>query len=147
MWEDIASFSSEELDAADRAYRRWARSRMRSGSLVGFILETVRSEPAASGCVWRMPVQPRPGARTTEAPYLLSMYTERGHRKNGLATRIVREAVRWARAEGYDLVVLHASRYGQPIYLRAGFTRTREMRLRLGSPPRRSRRRSRTKSH
>jgi len=61
----------------------------------------------------------------------MSMFTEPAHRGKGHASRIVREAVRWARAHGYDAITLHASDYGESIYRREGFTRTMEMRLRL----------------
>lgn len=100
MWEEIAEFTPADLDAADRRYRQWARPRLESGNLVGFIVETERGEPAASGCIWMMPVQPRPGWNATKAPYLMSMYTEPRHRGEGHATRIVREALRWARSRG-----------------------------------------------
>lgn len=140
MWEEIADFTPEQHDAADRTYRAWARRRLKSGTLVGFIIETTRREPVASGCVWMMPIQPRPGSNTSTAPYILSMYTEHAHRKEGHATRIVREAIRWARARGCNMVVLHASEFGETVYLRQGFTRTREMRLRLKDTGRRTRR-------
>ena len=133
MWVDISHFSEEQLDAGDRDYRRWARPRLRSGTLVGFIAETPGGTPVASGCVWMMPRQPRPMWGGPTVPYLLSMYTEPGQRGKGHATRIVREAVRWARKEGYDAITLHASDYGESIYRREGFRRTVEMRLRLKS--------------
>ena len=143
MWEEIASFTLPELEAADRAYRRWARPRIRSGSLVGFVIETAGGEPAASSCLWMMPTQPRPGRASTKAPYLMSMFTERRHRGKGLATRLIREARRWARAHGCGIILLHASRFGEPIYRREGFARTTEMRLRLDAPAPRPRRRKR----
>ena len=133
MWVDIAHFTEEQLDDGDRAYRRWARPRLRSGNLVGFIVETPRGGAIASGCLWMMPRQPRPMVQSLTVPYLLSMFTEPEHRGKGYASRIVREAVRWARAHGYDAVTLHASEYGESIYRREGFTRTVEMRLRLKS--------------
>jgi len=133
MWVDIAHFTEEQLDDGDRAYRRWARPRLRFGNLVGFIVETPRGGAIASGCLWMMPRQPRPMVQSLTVPYLLSMFTEPEHRGKGYATRIVREAVRWARAHGYDAVTLHASEYGESIYRREGFTRTVEMRLRLKS--------------
>ena len=133
MWVDIAHFTEEQLDDGDRAYRRWARPRLRFGNLVGFIVETPRGGAIASGCLWMMPRQPRPMVQSLTVPYLLSMFTEPEHRGKGYASRIVREAVRWARAHGYDAVTLHASEYGESIYRREGFTRTVEMRLRLKS--------------
>lgn len=131
MWVDIAHFTEEQLDAGDRAYRRWVRPRLRSGTLVGFILETPRGEAVASGCLWMTPRQPRPMVGNLFVPYLLSMFTEPAHRGQRYASRIVREAVRWVRTKGYDAVTLHASDYGESIYRREGFRRTSEMRLRL----------------
>jgi GNAT superfamily N-acetyltransferase len=131
MWIDIAHFSEEQLAEGDRVYRRWARARLKSGTLVGLILETPKGEAVATGCLWLMPRPPRPMGGGHVVPYLLSMYTKPAHRGRGYATRIVREAVRWARGRGYDAITLHASDYGQSIYRREGFGRTMEMRLRL----------------
>lgn len=133
MWEDILDASEAQMDAADRAYRRWARRHMASGRMVGWIVETAAGEAVASGCVWLSPQQPRPTWPGLVAPYLMSMYTEVTQRGKGHATRIVRECIRWAQAHGYPVVFLHASKFGEPIYARAGFVRANEMRLRLPS--------------
>lgn len=140
MWAAIATIPKNDLDAADVVYRRWVRTRMKSGRFVGFIVEE-GGAPVASGCVWLMDIQPRPHWEGTTAVYLLSMFTEPGHRRKGHAIRIVRTAVRWAKARGIHLMLLHASRFGEPMYTREGFERTTEMRLVL-TTPRRSRRRS-----
>ena len=131
MWEEILEAPRRAIDAADRAYRRWARIRLVSKEMVGFIVETDRGEPVASGCVWLMPSQPRPLWKGTVSPYLMSMYTEKAYRGQGHATRITREAVRWSRARGYTTLLLHASKFGKGIYLREGFVEANEMRLRL----------------
>ena len=134
MWEEILDASPQERAAADQAYRRWLRPRVRAGTVVGWIVETADAEPAASGCVWLMPTQPRPGWKGTVAPYLMSMFTEKAHRGRGHATRITREAIRWSRARGYTVLLLHASTFGRPIYAAEGFAEGNQMRLRL-SPP------------
>ena len=128
MWKDIAQFSKADLDAADRAYRHWARTQMKSNRFAGFIVD-VDGKPVASGCVWIMHVQPRPNWKGTEAAYLLSMYTEPAHRGRGQGARIVREAIRYAKVRGIHVMLLHASPFGEPIYQRLGFERTKEMRL------------------
>ncbi len=133
MWEAISDIPEDLLDAADPVYRRWARARMRTGRLVGFIVED-DGEPATSGCVWLMPVQPRPRWKSSTSAYLLSMFTEPGHRGKGHVTRVARAAIRWARTRGVDTMLLQASRYGEPIYRRLGFEQTTEMRLRLLRP-------------
>ena len=142
MFQSIATFPGRDLDAADTVYRRWARTRLRTGHLAGFIVE-LAGVPVASGCAWIMDVQPHPGRPGTDVVYLLSMFTEPGHRGEGHATRIVRAAMRWAKVRGISLMVLHASEFGESIYRRLGFERTREMRRSLVPAPRRSPRSSR----
>lgn len=143
MWEDIGGFTQVELDDADRVYRRWARARLRSGTLVAWITEA-RGEPVASGAVWVQRIQPRPRHPTGATPYLLSMYTEPEHRGQGHAPAIVRAATAWAKKEGHPRMTLHASEMGRPIYEKLGWTRTWEMKLDL--TPARARRRSPTGS-
>lgn len=130
MWEDIGGFAKRELDQADVAYRRWMRSRMRSGSFVAWIVEE-RGEPVASGAVWVQRIQPRPLHPTGATPYLLSMYTAPEHRGKGHARRIVQAATRWSKAEGHPRMTLHASEMGRPLYESLGWTRTWEMQLKL----------------
>src|SRR2546430_16008148 len=142
MWSDIGQFSKADLDAADRAYRHWATTQMKSNRFAGFIVD-VDGQPVASGCVWIMHVQPRPNWKGTEAAYLLSMYTEPAHRGRGHGARIVREAIRFAKARGIPVMLLHASAFGEPIYTRLGFERTTEIRLFL-EPGKRRRGRVRT---
>ena len=138
MWKDIALFSKADLDAADRAYRHWATRQMKANRFAGFIVD-VDGQPVASGCVWIMQVQPRPNWTGTEAAYLLSMYTDPAHRGRGQGARIVREAIRYAKARKVHLMLLHASPFGEPIYQRLGFERTKEMRLFLDRRKRRPR--------
>lgn len=140
MWREISDHTKAELDAADRVYRRWARNRLRSGKLVGWLAEAPGRQIVAGGCVWLRENQPRPGWNDQLVPYMLSMYTEPAYRGNRLASRIVREAVRWAKKKGYERMTLHASYFGREVYERAGFKQTMEMRLRL-RPRRRKRKR------
>src|SRR2546426_4446731 len=139
MWNAIAKILKTDLDVADRTYRRWARTQMKSNRFAGFIVD-VGGEPVASGCVWLMQVQPRPNWRGTTAAYLLSMFTKPAHRGRGHGARIVREAIRFSAARGIPVMLLHASTFGEPIYTRLGFERTTEMRLFLEPGKRRRRR-------
>lgn len=146
MWEATRDLPEKSLDAADRVYRRWARARMKSGRLVGFIVD-VDGEPVASGCVWLMELQPRPHWKGTTVAYLLSMFTDPAHRGEGAATRIVRAAIKWAKARGIHVMLLHASPFGEPLYTRLGFERTSEMRRFLDGGARRRVRASPKSSH
>ena len=132
MWTEIRDFSPAELDRHDLAYRRWARAGLVAGTFVAVLAETSDGVAVGSGAVWLMPMQPRPGPLgRPEMPYVLSMYTEPSHRGRGVATRIVRELLRWSRAQGYGRIFLHASAAGRSVYARLGFRAGSEMRRAL----------------
>jgi GNAT superfamily N-acetyltransferase len=141
MWLDIGGRLRRDLDRADPVYRRWVRRETAARRFVGFVVEDARGRPAGSGAVWLVPTQPRPGrlGRKPRMPYVMSMFTEPAVRGRGVATRIVREMIRWARRRGYARIFLHASRQGRPVYERLGFVSANEMRLDLAALPRRRR--------
>lgn len=133
MWFDMGYKNKAQLDKADKVYRNWAKPRLKSGELVGFIVEA-EGQVAGSGCLWLQPVQPRPGRpgfKVGGQPYLLSMYTEHPFRGKGVATKIVKESIRWAKAKGFPRMTLHASDMGRSIYEKLGFKQTWEMKLDL----------------
>jgi GNAT superfamily N-acetyltransferase len=130
MFRDMGYTQSKLLDQQDKAYRKWARTRLIDGSLVGFVT-THLNRPVASGCVWIQPKQPGVMTHLLAAPYLLSVYTEPSHRRLGLASEITRKAIKWCRQKGYSEIILHASIEGRKVYPKLGFQRTWEMRLKL----------------
>jgi GNAT superfamily N-acetyltransferase len=132
MWEAIGRGTPDQLDDHDRRYRAWLRSETRAGRFVAFVACEASGRSLGSGAIWLMPSQPRPDPHPRKVvPYILSMYTDPGARGRGVASRIVRELVRWARAEGYGRVLLHASKMGRHVYERLGFRATNEMRRNL----------------
>ena len=131
MWEDIGERNKAKLAEESRVYRRWVRSKLKTGRVVGWVAETNRGDIVAGGIVWLRPTVPRPGAKHSVEPNLLSMYTEPNWRGRGLASKIVHEAVKWAKRSGYTEIRLHASTMGRAIYTRRGFTRAWEMKLKL----------------
>ncbi|MHB8604943.1 MAG: GNAT family N-acetyltransferase [Thermoplasmatota archaeon] len=136
MFEAFGDHTVRSLDAADPVYRRWARARLKSGKLVAWVATAADGRPVASGCLWLQPVQPNPARAANEVPYLLSMFTEKAARGNGLATRIVKEAMRWSKERGHPRMRLHASKFGAPVYRRLGWTKTREMKYDFGGKAR-----------
>ena len=129
MWSDIASRTEAEITEHDGRYRCWARSRLRSGELVGVVAVGPDGSAAGSGCVWYRPDQPRPKLLRLVSPYILSMYTEPVWRGKGVATRVVRELLKEVRRAGYPNAELHASRFARRLYGRLRFERTWEMRV------------------
>lgn len=139
MWEAIGRGTPRQLAVHDRAYRRWVRAEWAEGRFAAFLVRDSDGAVLGSGGLWLMPAQPRPGPRIQRVtPYILSMYTDPAARGLGVASRIVRALLGWARARGYPRVTLHASKMGRGVYARLGFRSTNEMRYTLrGSGPRR----------
>ncbi|MBI2920222.1 MAG: GNAT family N-acetyltransferase [Planctomycetes bacterium] len=126
MFRDMGWTDEPALRAADLAYARWARARLRSGRFAAFLALSPDGRVAAGGAVWLREQQPGP-RRCGLLPYLLSMYTEPEFRGKGLATRIVRAAEAWCRKRGLTKMTLHASRMGRGVYRKLGWERTWEM--------------------
>jgi GNAT superfamily N-acetyltransferase len=64
---------------------------------------------------------PGPGRPDGRKAYVVSMATAPAWRRRGLARAILLDLVEWARAEGLDVVDLHASADGLPLYRSVGF--------------------------
>jgi GNAT superfamily N-acetyltransferase len=131
MWAKMGRRNRRQLDEHDRVFRQWVRARLKNGEVVGWMAETGEGETVASGIVWLRPSVSEPGVHHSVQPYLLSMYTEPEWRRQGLATRIIMEAMKWARRNGYTEIRLHASSMGRRIYIRRGFKPTSEMKRKL----------------
>jgi GNAT superfamily N-acetyltransferase len=131
MWLKMGRRNRRKLNEHDQVFRQWVRTRLKKGEVVGWIAETGEGEGVASGIVWLRPSVSEPGVHHLVQPYLLSMYTEPEWRRRGLATRIVVEAMSWAKGNGYTEIRLHASSMGKRIYVRRGFKPTWEMKRKL----------------
>jgi len=65
---------------------------------------------------------------TTDVPLVVNVYTEPAFRRSGLARALMLVLMEWARSQGFDRVLLHASDEGRPLYASLGFIATNEMR-------------------
>ncbi|HJQ97437.1 MAG TPA: GNAT family N-acetyltransferase [Candidatus Polarisedimenticolaceae bacterium] len=72
------------------------------------------------------PIDPRP-----RRAFVVNMYTDRAHRRQGLARRLMETMIAWARVEGHATLYLHASDEGRGLYESLGFSPTNELRLML----------------
>ncbi|QOY89223.1 GNAT family N-acetyltransferase [Paludibaculum fermentans] len=90
------------------------------------------SGAAAAGTgVLLLPYQPGPNDTRAERAFIINVYTEPQHRRQGLARKLMGVAVDWCREAGFAIVSLHASNEGRPLYESLGFQATNEMRLPL----------------
>ncbi len=129
MWYELRPELRRKIDRSKAYTRRWIRAKLADGELVGFVARASGGRVAGSGCIWLREEVPRPNNPKHVVPYLMSMYTAKEFRMQGVAKEIVKRAVRWSRAHHHERVVLHASDYGKHLYEELGFGPTREMRL------------------
>lgn len=68
---------------------------------------------------------------TTIRPYVLNVYTEPSHRRQGIAGKLLNSIIDYCRDEGHPRVILHASVAGRTLYESLDFVESNEMFLSL----------------
>ena len=131
MWKEIHPDMIDTVEQSRVLTRKWIGSKVSEGSLRSMIVKNSEGGVAGSGCILIKEDQPRPGSFQMRYPYLLSMYTLPEYRKMGVASSIVKEAIKWSKDNGFDRISLHASNQGKSIYEKLGFQQTNELRLKL----------------
>lgn len=129
MWKEIHPDQKEQVEMIRPDTREWITDLIKRGILTSFIVKDETGNIAGSGCVMVRDDQVRIKSTLSRVPYLMSMYTETGFRNMGVATLIVGKAIEWARENGFDRMLLHASRAGRGVYEKFGFKDTSEMRM------------------
>lgn len=127
MFNDMYPELRKETETSKEQTYEWINQMLSENKLVGFIVRTDAGQAVGSGCLWIKKEQPNPTRSRLEAPYLMSMYTEPGFRKKGVARLIVKTAIAWCKEHGYDRITLHATDMGKPLYEAFGFKATNEM--------------------
>ncbi|MDB5475947.1 MAG: family N-acetyltransferase [Phenylobacterium sp.] len=128
----MASGRSADLVAPmDGPFRDWLAPRLASGAYFGWIVEQAGEAVGGLGMMvidWPPhPMHPTQAARG----YVLNVFVEPGHRGHGLAGALMRRATDEGRRRGLDLMVLHATAMGRPMYEKLGWAPTSEMSLSL----------------
>lgn len=85
----------------------------------------------SGGGIISLEFQPSPRDPQMRRSWIVNMFTEPGHRRRGLARRLVNTMLDWSRVNGMTSLSLHASTEGRPRYEALGFAPTNEMRISL----------------
>jgi GNAT superfamily N-acetyltransferase len=97
----------------------------------GFLAEQ-QGEVVGGGGVWLRPLLPRPGTlHGSMEAYVLNVYIEPEHRRQGVARAIMQAIIEWCRAQRTARLVLHASKEGRPLYESLGFESSNELRIKF----------------
>jgi GNAT superfamily N-acetyltransferase len=113
---------NDETKVIREALHKYFNKAIPSGDFIAWVAELDGKIVATSGMVvWEKPAT-YDGVESGRLGYLLNFYTIPEARRRGIATRMLNELIKEARSLGLRYVHLHASKYGEPIYRKAGFT-------------------------
>jgi len=129
MFQEMDTLKDSEVPELTEMSRRYLEQNL-DGEYLAWVVEG----NVGSGGIMLRTNLPRPDSHgealdTAIQPIILGIYTEREHRNQGIASRMVETILTHCRKAGYSSVVLHASEAGRPLYERLGFQGTSEMRL------------------
>lgn len=135
-----AAYTSMDLN-----FEPWVRERLADGRYVGLFLEeaagpleddSTPNTPAnllAACGIFFADFPPHYFDPHPIRAYLLNFYTAPHARGRGLATQLLHHAVDECRSRNVQVITLHASKFGKPIYEKFGFSPNNEMILRPSS--------------
>lgn len=115
----------------DEPFRAWLEPKLAAGLYGGWIAEASGAPVGGLGFMeidWPPhPLHPQQDRRG----YILNVYVEPEHRGCGVAGALMRLATDEGRRRGLELMILHATAMGRPMYEKLGWGQTAEMSLSL----------------
>jgi GNAT superfamily N-acetyltransferase len=132
MIADMGEQDQARLDAMAAEALPWLERNMADGDYLTWLAVAPDGSIAAGVGLWLMEWPPTARDLSARRGMILNVYTAPEHRRRGLARRLVETTLDWCRANGIQIVILHASDDGRPLYVTLGFQPTNEMRLLLG---------------
>ena len=130
MFQEMGKRYAELLDRFELASKSYFQIALTAGTYYGVFAE-LRGEVVAGGGIV---IADWPGSPLNFEPkraWILNVYVERRHRRQGFAQLIMETLIDWCRSNGFRSVALHASEEGRQVYEKLGFRGTNEMRLSL----------------
>lgn len=130
MFREMGGKYRDSLAQFESASRRYFKDGLRDGTYFGLLAELTGAIVGGGGVV----IANWPGSPLNFEPkraWILNIYVEPQHRRQGLARAITEALIDWCRQNDFGSVALHASEYGRGLYEKLGFRPTNEMRLRL----------------
>jgi GNAT superfamily N-acetyltransferase len=104
---------------------------MNSGDYHAWIVAAPDALVVAGAGLWLMDWPPHMVGVGSRRGNILNVYTVPKFRRHGLGRWLTQTAVEWCRKNAVDIVILHASNEGRPLYESLGFISSNEMQLKL----------------
>jgi GNAT superfamily N-acetyltransferase len=107
----------------------WLERKIAAGDYQGWLAIAPGGSIVAGLGLWLIEWQPTMSDLSGRRGMILKVYTEPAHRRLGTARRLMQTALDWCRKNQINVVILHATEKGRPLYAGLGFKPTNEMRL------------------
>jgi ribosomal protein S18 acetylase RimI-like enzyme len=130
MFHDMGYHDAAALDAMCAKFRPWLVAKMEAEQYLAWLASPGEDTTITAGAgLWIMDWPPHMVGTQGRRGNVVNVYTAPAYRRQGLARRLMDTILDSCRADSLDVVVLHASKEGRPLYDSIGFTATNEMRL------------------
>ncbi|HEY2470611.1 MAG TPA: GNAT family N-acetyltransferase [Terracidiphilus sp.] len=127
MFADMRDAPEPLLAEMARNFEPWVRRMIAEDKYAGWITSD-GDRPIASAGLLILDWAPHFLDPTGEKRgYILNVFVEPEYRGQGLAKMLTKECMEESRRRGLGVVALHASKKGQPVYEKLGFTMSNEM--------------------
>ncbi len=131
MFRDMGYKDEAALDSMAAKFLPWLEAKMASGEYMAWLAVTADASVVAGAGLWLMDWPSHMAGSSSRRGNILNVFTEPEFRRRGLARCLMEAALEWCRANGIDLVILHASNNGRQLYESMGFHTSNEMRIKL----------------
>lgn len=131
MYQDMGTVDARALDIMESTSEKYFRSAIATGAYRGFLAETNEGKVVAGGGIVISHWPGHPGELHPRRAMILNMYTEKDHRRRGIARQLMLNMMDWLRKEEFPKVALHASDEGRPLYHSLGFRVSNELEVKL----------------
>jgi len=132
MFADNNFANEARFTEMDAVFEPWVRRHLADGTYIGLFLEDEATHQVLAGAgIFFMEFPPHWMHLEARRAYLLNFYTAPEARGRGYAKQLLTASIDLCRDQGIEVVSLHASTFGRPIYEKFGFTPSSEMLLRL----------------
>lgn len=128
MYEDMHYENKAELDAMASLSAEFLGLAIPEGSFHAWLAE-IGNLPVGGGAVIISPWPAHPYDLDCRRATILNVYTDRKHRRLGIARQVMLRMIEWCKQQNLARVTLHASEDGRRLYESLGFKTSNEMRL------------------
>lgn len=129
MFEAMGDADYMRSETIDACYHEWVEQRLQDGRYVGWLMTDANGAVMGGAGVEIRERAPHPLGLATRYAYIVNVYVEPACRRRGIARVLLQTILDWCAQQNLNIIALHASDFGRPLYESLGFTATNEMRL------------------